>query len=72
MSQEDFTKGISPAGGRRLEPGPHMESERAPVKSAEGDQHWHAVLRSGRCGEARTPFVFYICRSESVREVALK
>lgn len=34
MFQEDFTKGILPAGGRRLEPGSHMESERAPVKSA--------------------------------------
>lgn len=34
MFQEDFTKGISPAGGRRLEPEPHMESEEAPVKSA--------------------------------------
>jgi len=32
MLQEDFTKGISPAGGRRFKPGSHMESGKACVK----------------------------------------
>lgn len=66
MSHEDFTKGISPAGGRRLEPGSHMESERAPVKSAEGDQHWSAVLPLAAAAKRALPSPFtYVVQKAS-------
>ncbi len=59
MYREDFTKGISPAGGRRLEPAPHMESPRARVKSAVPRGHTHAGADKKVAAGRRTKLDFY-------------